>query len=67
MAGTRADARKARAEADERHQTALRLHEWRREVAQAALERIMDGASFDDADALLDQLSDLGAKLEVGG
>lgn len=42
-----------------------RNSERRREVAQAALERIYSGAGFAEADCLLDAFADLGARLEV--
>lgn len=59
MMGTNSEARKAAAE-----RFAAQL-ERRREVTRLALEKIMDGASFDDADALLDAYSDLGASVVV--
>lgn len=52
-------------ESRKRLELAAGATERRREVVQQALERIIDGASFDDADALLDQLGDLGARVEV--
>jgi hypothetical protein len=50
----------------ERIESFCRLVERRREVTQQALERIMDGATFDDADAFLIGLDDLGASVVVG-
>lgn len=40
-------------------------YEQRREVMQVALERVYPGADFMDADAVLDQLGDLGASVVV--
>lgn len=43
----------------------VRQHQRTREVVQQALEAIMSGASFDDADCFVDALADLGARVEV--
>lgn len=77
MSGTRADARKRVEEVDwdkapidfvpSPQTLATAAHEHRREVVQQALEAIMSGASFTDADALLDQFDTLGARVVVEG
>lgn len=60
MAGTRADARKAREDLGRVAET-----ERRREVVQDALACIYSGAGFLEADALLDALGDRGARIEM--
>ena len=68
MSGTRADARKAREDC-ERCRVALEVkrRQQRREVTQQALAAVWSGADFTDADAVLDQLADLGARVEIDG
>jgi biotin carboxylase len=72
LSGTRADARKARESqpipgGDKAKEMAHlhRLRERRREVARDALAAVYSGAGFLEADALLDQLDTLGARIEV--
>jgi hypothetical protein len=65
MSGTRADSRKAREEGDKRHRARVRATELRREVLRDALAEVWSGADFTDADAVLDHLTDRGARIEV--
>lgn len=58
------EARK-RDEALERAPRLVAEHQRRREVAQQALAAIYSGAGWLEADALLDQIDTLGARLEV--
>lgn len=60
----RAESREAMSEA-EAHMVA-RCRERRRDVLQQALAAVYSGAGYVEADAVLDHLGDLGARLVVG-
>jgi hypothetical protein len=67
--GTTSEGRKRLAEEAQRRERAesyTRLVERRRSVTQQALEGVYAGAGYDEADALLHLLDDLGASVVVG-